>query len=239
MKDLLANDFIKYYNRHPELSVKSDEINIIHYVIDDIGFEIKDGTGKKDGDGNDIYGIAKFSNPDKLKINVIKYEEFIKPLPPRIKKTADIGKDVCDYIVYSANRQYFLLNELTNTAPEFINEHENEKGKQEGKLAKAQRQLQHSLENMNNVPTIRNYIQQFTTKQCCFFNSYTIPISDINAEQAFNPLDNIDSEPFKLSMPEIETLGFEFWWFSGMQTYLLKDENSKMSHHHYICNPKT
>jgi hypothetical protein len=222
MKDLLENDFINHYNRHPDLPVKKDEINVIHSIIEDVDFKIDDKTGKINSDCNEIYGIAKYSNPNKQKINIINYEQFIKSLPPRIKNTEDIGKDVCDYIVYSENRQYFLLNELTNTAPEFVYEYENSKGIQEGKLAKAQRQLAHSLESINNVPRINSYIQQFTTQQCCFFNSYNIAITDINAEQAFNQLDELDeSEPSKLSNPEIEALGFEFWIYSGNQTYVL------------------
>jgi hypothetical protein len=222
MKDLLEKDFINHYNRCPNLPVKKDEINISHYSVDDISFEIKDNAGKKDSDGNDIYGIARYSNPDKLEINIINYEEFIKPLPPRIKNTNDIGKSVCDFIVYSANNQYFLLNELTNTALEFINEYKNSKGKQEGKLVKAQRQLEHSLKSITNVPTIHSYIQQFRIKHCCFFNSYTKIISDINAEEAFNQLDEIEnSEPTILSNEAIEKLGFEFLVFSGNQTYLL------------------
>ncbi len=225
MKELLETDFINHYNRHPELPV---ETNIIHYSVNDIDFEIKDETGKKDSAGNDIYGMAKYSNPNQYRINIIEYEKFIKSLPARVKNTNAIGKDVCDYIVYSENQQYFLLNELTNTAPKFINEYENLKGKQEGKLVKAQRQLKCSLENVIKVPTIHTYIRQFIAKQCCFFNSYSEEITEVNAEQAFNQLDNIEYfEPSKLSSPEIEAFGFEFWVFSGNQIYLLEDNSYK------------
>jgi hypothetical protein len=224
MEKLLENDFINYYNRRREQPLRKDEINIIHYITDDIRFEIKDRTGKKDENDNDIYAVAKYSNPNKFKMNVINYEEFIKPLPPRVKNVSDIGQNVCDFIVYSANSQYFLLNELTNTESKFVKEYENTKGKREGKLAKAQRQLKHSLDSINNVPSINKYIKQFTIKQCCFFNSYSVVIPDIiNAEQAFNQLDEIESdEPSKLFISELESLDFEFCVFSGGQSYLLE-----------------
>lgn len=225
MKDLLGNDFINYYNQHPEQPVNDCKIELTIYESD--FFELIDKTGKKDGAGNDIYGSARYSNPDKIKINVINYEKFINSLPPRVKN--NIKKSKCDFIVYSANSQYFLLNELTNTAPGFINEYKNSKGeRKEGKLATAQRQLKHSLENITNVSSIDGYIRSFTIKQCCLFNSYSVPISDINAEQAFNQLDNIDSEPSKLSVSEIENFGFEFWVFSGSQTCLLEDKSSNL-----------
>ncbi|MDR3246085.1 MAG: hypothetical protein LBT50_06585 [Prevotellaceae bacterium] len=213
MKNLLEKDFINYYNRHPESPVSKSEINVILCSTEDREFELKDTKGE---------GCAKYVNPNKLRINIINYEEFIKPLPPRIKNTNDIGKDICDFIVYSENSQFFLLNELTNTAPEFIYEYQNLKGKQEGKLAKAQRQLKHSLESIIKVPKIYDYIRQFTTKQCCFFNSYSFVLLDINAEQAFNQLDEIDSsKPSKLPNPEIEAFGFDFLIYSASQTYLL------------------
>jgi hypothetical protein len=48
---------------------------------------------------------------------------------------------------------------------------------------------------------------------------------DINAEQAFNSIDEIGlSEPSKLSNPEMEELGFDFFIFSGTQTYLLENK---------------
>lgn len=233
MKDLLENDFIKHYNQHSELPVPQNKINIIFKSINDISFEIKDKTEKKDSDGNDIDAVAIYSNPNRFQINTINYEKFVQDLPQRMKIKED-GKrnDICDYIVYSENNKYFLLNELTDTNPKYIQEHTNTKGKQEGKLKKAQRQLLRSLELLNDVPSIHRYMQQFEMKQCCFFNSYTTPqpdVDNINAEQAFNSFDEIEAlEPSKLLVSEIDALGFEFWVLSGKQTYLLEDKPTRI-----------
>jgi hypothetical protein len=229
MKELLANDFINHYNRHPEIPIQNKKLNLPHYCTNNERFEIKDEVNKIESNGEKMYGIARYLNPDKLKITIINYEKFITSLPPRVKNTNDIVKGICDYIVYSPNYIYFLLNELTNTDPKFIMGHENTEGKQEGKLAKAQRQLKHSLEVINNVPTIHNYIQRFIKKQCCFFNSYPTPVPDINALQAFNQFNKIDtSEPDKLIIREIEALGFDFVIYSNEQTYVLKDQLSDL-----------
>ncbi|MDL2296588.1 hypothetical protein LJC53_05775 [Bacteroidales bacterium OttesenSCG-928-C03] len=222
MKDLLKKDFINHYNRHPNLPIKKDEITILYNSVDDISFEIKEETGKKDNIGNEIYGVARYLNPNKLEINIIHYEKFITPLPPRIKNTDNVGKDICDFIVHSANSQYFLLNELTNTAPEFVNEYKNSKGKNEGKFVKALRQLKHSLKILDNVPAIHTYIQKFAIKQCCFFNSYSTVIPDINAIETFNRLDKIGPlTPSKMRNTDIESFGFELCVFPSHCTYLL------------------
>jgi hypothetical protein len=186
---------------------------------------LRDKTGKKYSAGNDIYSIAKYANPNRLNMHVINYEKFTESLPKRIKNKVVEG-GVCDFIVYSENDHYVLLNELSNTAPAYVNDYENAKGKQEGKLSKAQRQLRHSLEVLTNVPAIRRYMKPFVVKQCCFFNSYSVSMMDgINATQAFNRVNEIDPAPSQLSNSAIEKLGFVFYIYSNNQAYLLERIN--------------
>ena len=214
MKDLLKEEFISHYNRNPDLPC---EVTIVHQTTEETHFEYED---KKGG------GCAKYDNPHRLFVHIVDYEGFFTSLPPRIKNTIkSIGTEICDLIVYSDNNQYFLLNELTNTRPEFITPFTNLKGQQEGKESKARKQLRQSLEYLIRVPAIEKFIQQFSTKHCCFFSNYpyspqqTDTNRKINAIEAFNPF--LLKNGSYLEDKNIEHFGFEFWTFSGNQTYSL------------------
>jgi hypothetical protein len=104
--------------------------------------------------------------------------------------------------------------------------YENYSGKQKGKETKAANQLLQTLNYLLGVISINKFIQPFQSKKCCFFNKQpytpqqTVDDKLINAVSAFNRMDTTSG--VHLKRPEIESLGFEFWSFSGAQRYLLK-----------------
>jgi len=213
MRDLLEQDFKNYYNLNVSVSANVVSTNDLTFdLIDDVQIIYQSNNG-----------IAKYANPQRNEVNVINYELFIDSLPDVFKR----GKEKCDLIVFTSNAQYFLLNELTDTESQYVLPFTNQRGKQEGKESKAKRQLKLSLTYLITVPTINNFIQQFPIKHCCFFSKQPyIPqqintTHRLNAIQAFNQQNNITTNGVHLSDRDIENLGFEFWVFSGNQTYLL------------------
>ena len=225
IKELLTRDFITHYNRIPSLPFNSTLIwksteNTEFSLIDDdtIIYSLDDGRG-----------VARYNNLDSVNVTVINYEKFITPLPPRVKNTGSIGKNICDLIVYTNDNAHFLLNELTDTQTNLLYEHERYGEKVEGKISKARRQLKQSLENIVDVPTIKNYIDNFKIKHCCFFNKQenNAP-EELIATIAFNSFNTISLTGNYMSNPDIENLGFEYWEFYGNQTYLIHEDFSKI-----------
>lgn len=209
MKHLLENDFIAHY----ELT-ETVPVNVISTTTEN--FDLKDDTVLVYPAGT---GIAKYENPDKRQVNIINYEIFFKSLP----QTFQQGKRNCDLIVYTADNQYFLLNELTNT--------NKEKGK---KRTHAIDQMLQVLKEITAIPTIQSFIDKHLVKQCCYFNKKPqSPSNRVNAIDSFGRLKNIPPHGYLTPNPDIEALGFEFWEISGKQTYLLKETPAAAQTNHY------
>jgi hypothetical protein len=150
METLLNLDFINHYNRHGNLPVPG---NAVSKSTQETYFELTDDDVMIYSQGQ---GVAKYDNPTQKTIFVINYERFVTPLPPRVKNS--IGKGMCDLIVYTDDEEYFLLNELTDTIPEYVVPHDNINGRQPGKRVKAQSQLLQSLKDLMAVSNISQFI---------------------------------------------------------------------------------
>jgi hypothetical protein len=193
MENLLKNDFTSHYG------LPSATVLIAH--TRNAYFELKD-------DEVLIYplnqGIAKYDNPRQLPITIINYDKFVTALPDNFQK----NKERCDLIVYSEQNKYFLLNELKDRKPV-------------SKVRiKAISQLLASLKLILAVKTIKNYIDNFNVKQCCYCNKQSKAPPSIEATTAFSRVNTYSKNGFRMSNPDIESLGFELWEFSGTQTYL-------------------
>jgi len=208
MKNLLEHNFVSHYG----LTV-SVTVNVVSTT--NTNFDLKDDMVLIYPSGN---GVAKYSNPSLKEVNVINYESFFKSLP----QTFQNNKDNCDLIVYTSDKQYFLLNELTNTKQEYVPDFTLKNGTlRTGKRNKAISQLKQTLEDISNVPDIDSLIKRHAIKHCCFFNAQAHAPIGIIATVAFNRLSFMNPNGYKMSNPDIESYDFELWEFSGNQTYLL------------------
>jgi hypothetical protein len=213
MEKLLRNDFTIHYGL-PISGTPNFCINTIAQY-----FEIEDDLNKETIlFFNTGYGTARYQNDNALNIEIINYDKFITGLPASFQQ----NRDRCDLIVHTIeNKQCFLLGELTNTLPKYVQPYVNTQGQNIGKLAKAKNQFIQSLSDILNVPSIRTFVMTFTKKHCCFFNKQPNPPNNINAITAFNRLNGIAPNGLKMSNASIEAFGFEFWEFSGTQVYIL------------------
>jgi hypothetical protein len=208
MKNLLEKDFVTHYGLTANVVV-----NIV--FTREKRFDLKDDATLIHPFGK---GTAKYENPTQKNINVISYDKFIKSLPP----TFQHGREKCDLIVYASDLSFFILNELTETQLKYLSDFTHSDGTPRiGKRNKAISQLKQTLKDLSAVPTIDYFIKQYNIKHCCFFNNPPISPIGIIAPTAFNRLYSQTSYGFKMSNPDIEFYGFEFWEFSTPQTYLL------------------
>jgi hypothetical protein len=215
MKNLLEHDFVSHY----ELTA-SVTVNVVSTT--DTDFDLIDDEKLICPSGQ---GTAKYNNSSHKEVNVIGYDDFITSLPYSFQK----GKERCDLIVYTSDSSYFILNELTKTQPQHVPDFTLANGiPRIGKRNKAISQLKQTLEDISAVPQINSFIKQCTTKHCCFFNKPPTAPTEINAPTAFNRLFAISPNGIHTPNPDIEKWGFEFWEFCDNQTYLLKDESSKV-----------
>jgi hypothetical protein len=204
MKNLLEHDFVSHYGL-----AASVVVNVVSTT--DTDFELIDDKKLVCPSGQ---GTAKYNNPSRKEVNVINYENFINSLPNRFQNR----RERCDLIVYTSDSSHFILNELTETQSQYASK----------KKDKAISQLKQTLEVISAVPEINSFIKKCTTKHCCFFNKPPTSPKDINATDAFNRLSLISKNGINTPNPDIEAFGFEFWEFCDDQTYLLKDESSKV-----------
>jgi hypothetical protein len=204
MKNLLEQNFISHYGLHTGITV-----DVV--TTTDAEFELKDDAQLVHPSGQ---GIAKYKNKNQKEVSVINYEMCLKALPQPFQQ----NKENCDLIVYTSDKTYFFLNELTDTNPVYIYPYTNTKGHRPGKEQKARNQLRQTIEILIKVPAISQYINLCTMKYCCFFNKQTYTPQSINALQAFNKLNSQMTNGFNLSDSDIESFGFEFWVYSGNQT---------------------
>jgi hypothetical protein len=207
MKNLLEHDFVSHYKLTANVTV-----NVVFTT--DTDFDLIDNAKLVCPSGQ---GTAKYNNSSRKEVNVISYDNFITSLPYSFQK----GKERCDLIVYTSDSSYFILNELTKTQLQYVFK----------KKDKAISQLKQTLKDIFDVPQINRFIKRCTTKHCCFFNKPPTSPTDINAPTAFNRLFSISPNGINTPNPDIEAWGFEFWEFYDDQTYLLKDESSKVKNH--------
>jgi hypothetical protein len=211
MKNLLERDFIAHYGLAARVTV-----NVVSTT--NTNFDLKDDAVLIYSSGT---GTAEYSNPSYKEVNVISYETFFKSLP----QTFQNNRKNCDLIVYTSDKQYFLLNELTDTNPQYVPDFTLADGTPRiGKRNTAILQLEQTLQCISDVPEIDDFIKRYTIKHCCFFNKQTHAPAGIIAVVAFSRLSAIVPNGYKMSNPEIESYNFELWEFSGTQTYLLKDQ---------------
>jgi hypothetical protein len=215
MKNLLEHNFVSHYGL-----AKNDTVNVVSTT--DTAFDLIDDKKLVCPSGQ---GAAKYNNPSCKEVNVISYDNFITSLPHSFQKE----KERCDLIVYTSDSSHFILNELTETQLKYECDRKLADGTIKiGKENKAISQLARTLKDISDVPKINSFIKKCTTKHCCFFNKLPTSPKDINATDAFNRLSSISPNGIKISNPDIEAFGFEFWKFRDNQTYLLKDESSKV-----------
>jgi hypothetical protein len=168
-------------------------------------FEIEDDASKE----TQIHftaglGMAAYKNSNNLHVAIINYDKFITSLPISFQH----GRERCDLIVYTtANRGYFLLNELKDRKP---------KNKVRTKSAS---QLSASLKCLMEVPNVAVFIDQYTIKRCCYFNKQSIPPPNINATFAFNRLNQLTPDGIEMSNADMESYGFKFFQYLGGQAF--------------------
>ena len=156
-------------------------------------------------------GMAKFSNFDALSVTVINYDKFITSIEDHLFKN---GRQRCDILLNSNDNRYFVLGEIKDRT--IINKN-SRKSVRKG----AKEQLLASLQTILSVPEIVSYLNSKIIKRCCYFNKQSASPVSLNAITAFNRLPNFHPDGFKMSKPDIEALGFDFYEYTGEQTMTL------------------
>lgn len=195
MDNLLKNDFTVFNTLPVSTTNIRNDISLTYFEIEDVNrvVDIRVIPGS---------GTAKYSNPNGENVVIIDYDGFLTSLPHAFQQ----GKKRCDLIVYTLNDSHFILNELKTGNPN------------SGTLTKATVQMFSSLKEIIRVPTIAAFINNFTTKKCCYSNKQpAIPSVTISATLAFNRVNSIVTNGLKLSHPQIEALGFELFEYTGNQ----------------------
>ena len=196
MESLLRNDFTAHYGL-PVATVTDLSLNTNAPY-----FEIEDDSHRE----TQLHfmvgsGMANYQNANSYDVRIINYDKFLTSMPRNFQH----GKDRCDLIVYTTNQRYFLLNELKDRVP------------RRKVRRKAKDQLRDSLALILAVPTISAFANSHFNRHCCFFNKQSVAPLNITAPKAFNRLSTITNDGLKMSDIVIESLGFEFWEYSGNQ----------------------
>lgn len=200
METLLRNDFTAHYGLPISATANISISTTAQY------FEIEDDEHKETQlhliAGN---GMAAYRNTNGYTTTIINYDKFLTGLPHAFQQ----GKERCDLIVHTTGLQHFLLNELKDRKP---------KNKVRTKSIS---QLLSSLTLIMNVPSIVAFANTHTFRHCCFFNKQSMSPPTITATTAFNRLGTLTTGGLRMSNPDIEAFGFEFWEYTGNQVYNL------------------
>lgn len=201
MENLLMNEFISHYNLPaPTLSDWFEKTEEVYFETEDTNSgELALHTARGGG-------MAKFNNPNALNMTVINYDKFITAMRDEPFKHQ---RKRCDLLLTCNADLYFILGELKDRNP---------KGTVRSGAGK---QLLASLVTLTDVPEIKSYTDSKTVRRCCYFNKQSSSPPVLNATTAFNRLSMTYPDGFKMSKPEIEILGFEFYEFTGEQTMVL------------------
>jgi hypothetical protein len=203
MHTLLTNEFISYY------SLPTPLINNWYLNTNDTYFEIEDtNEGEIVKYTTRGLGMAKFTNNHALNFCILNYDKFITSIASEPFKN---GRKRCDLIIYSNSDRYFILGELKDRIP---------KSKVR---SSAKKQLLSSLQTIKEVPEIDSFINSKTIKRCCYFNKQSNSPISLRVTTAFNRLATIYPSGFKMSKPDLESLGFEFYEYTGEQTMVLSN----------------
>ena len=195
MENLLKIDFTAFNSLPASTTNIRTNTSLTYFEVEDVArvIQVQGTTG---------FGTGKYKNPAGNNVVIIDYDGFVTSLPNSFQH----GKKRCDIIVYTLNNSHFILNELKNRIPKA------------GVLTKATTQLLSTLTEIIRVPTIQTFINNFTTKKCCYSNKQAIPPSpNVNATTAFNRINTLVTSGLKISHPQIEALGFELYEYSGNQ----------------------
>lgn len=197
MSNILNIDFVDYHNfTYSPLGIEQNE-NSLLFEIDDVNRSLIVNKSISNG-------MAKYENPNQKNVRILDYDGFLSSLPSSFNN----GKKRCDVILHTTNDYaYFLLNELKDRIPKTT------------VRSGAKKQLEHTLTELFNVPTISAYITNFQNKVCCYCNRQPVAPLGINAIGAFNRLSTIAPNGIQLSAPNIEAFGFIFMEYKGAQTF--------------------
>jgi hypothetical protein len=200
MEALLRDEFTAYYGLQPA-TVTDIAIN-----TDAVFFEIEDDIHRETHlhfiPGS---GVAVYQNTNNRDVTIINYDKFVTSLPHAFQH----GRKRCDLIIYSLDKQYFLLNELKDRKPV------------SNVRTKAMAQLVDSLTTLMAVPAINQFISGHITRKCCFFNKKAVAPAGITAPTAFGRINTIGSNGLKMSNPAIESFSFELFEFAGNQKFVM------------------
>lgn len=158
-------------------------------------------------------GMSKFSNRDALDITIFNYDKFITSINDEPFKHC---RKRCDILLDSSNQRYFILGEIKDKA--LLTDKKKKNVRSESK-----KQLLSSLQTILAVAEINAHINQKEIKRCCYFNKQSASPAILNATTAFNRLSEFYPDGFKMSKPDIEALGFEFYEYTGEQTMVLSN----------------
>lgn len=198
METLLRNAYTTHYG------ISQPTVTNLSQVVTSTNFEIEDDENRE----TQIQyppnkGTAVYRNRNSKEITIINYDKFITALDYSFQK----GRKRCDLIVYTNQAtDYFLLNELKNASFKSARK-------------KAKKQLEESLNDLMNVPSINTYANKFSVKRCCIFNKRVSSPPSISAGTAFNRLSSITTNGLKLSNLLIEGHGFELYEYTGGQIF--------------------
>lgn len=203
MEDLLTNKLVSHYNLPaPTTTNWFVRTEATYFEVDDTS------TGDIVVNTNRGSGMAKFSNVDALSVNVVNYDKFITSIQDEAFKQ---GRKRCDILVTCHSNRYFILGELKDRNPR-------------GRVRSgAIKQLLSSLQTLTTVPEINAYIDSKAVKRCCYFNKQSTSPTNLSATIAFNRLSRAFPDGFRMSKPEIESFGFDFYEYTGEQTMALSN----------------
>jgi hypothetical protein len=206
MEDLLTNNLVSHY------SLPVPTITNWFVKTTEKYFEIEDtDAGEITLHTTRGLGMGRFSNLDSLDFTVFNYDKFITSIQNEPFKE---GRLRCDILLDSSNNRYFILGEIKDRSILNKNAIKNvRKG--------AKEQLLSSLQTILAVPEIVTYSTPKAIKRCCYFNKQSTSPATLSATTAFNRLPNFYPDGFKMSKPDIEAFGFDFYEYTGEQTMVL------------------
>jgi hypothetical protein len=200
MEDLLMNNYTAHYG----LLVPT----ITNFIVEtDIPYlEIEDtNTGELVVHNVRGAGMANFANANRINLIIVNYDKFVTSLPQPFQDR----RKRCDVLVSCDINRYFILGELKNRIPNRYVRRD------------AKKQLIASLKTLLAVQEIFDFANNKSIKRCCYFNKQSTSPTLLTATTAFNRLNRIYPDGFKMSNKDIEDEGFEFYEYTGGQTMIL------------------